>query len=127
MTQPAPIKEPLVEASLFAKRVWIRWFQDAQNILSTAINDTIRITSADSPYTIGQAGVNLVCNTSGGSVVVNFPSGAHGAAVRVANAGDSGNSVTMNGNGNTILGSASKTLSDRQVLEVRFDSTEGWN
>ncbi len=123
----APIKEPLVDVSRFAARVWARWFHDAQNVLSTAINDTIRITSADSPYTLLEAGVNLVCNTTTGSVIVNFPTGKRGAAVRVVNAGDSGNSVTMNGNGNTILGSASETLLDREMLEVRFDSTEGWN
>lgn len=128
MIAPAPIKEQLVDMERYITRAWIRWFGNTEAVVNTAISDTVRITSADSPYTIGTTGINLVCDTDGGAISVTFPAGRQSAAVRVCNVGDSGNNVTVTGNGGALIsGSASQTLYDREVLETRFDSVEGWN
>ena len=125
--QPAPIKEILMDEKKHASPMWIRWFQLVQNILGGAAISTVRIAFADSPYTITDVGINLVCNTSGGAIVVNYPPGEQGILIRVVNAGSSGNSVTVNGNGSEeIKGAASQVITDGQVLEARFDSVEGW-
>jgi len=125
--QPAPIKERFSDSGSFVSRVWIRWFQAVQDLLGSAAVDTVRITSADSPYTITDMGINLVCNTSGGAITVNYPAGEQGILIRVANVSSSGNSVTVDGNGaEKIRGAATQVITDGQVLECRFDSTEGW-
>jgi len=124
--QPAPIKQVLSESSGLASRVWIGWFQLVQNLLGTVAIETIRITSTNSPYSVTNQGINLVCNTNSGAIVVNLAKGEQGVLVRVVNVGSSGNSVTVNGNSENIKGAASQAVTDGQVLEVRFDSIEGW-
>lgn len=126
--QPAPIKEQLIDAGRFASRMWIRWFQNVQNALNSSVIETVRITFTDSPYTIAEPGLNLVCDTDGGNISVTYPVGQQGAVVRVANVGSVGNAVALDGNGTELIsGSLTQTLYDGEVLETRFDSTEGWN
>lgn len=124
--EAAPVKERIAETGGFASRLWIRWFQYVQNALGAAVIETTRITFADSPYTAAE-GVNLVCDTDGGAMVVNFPAGRQGVPIRVVNAGSSGNSVTLDGSGTEkIRGAATHVLLSGVVLETRFDSVEGW-
>lgn len=124
--QPAPIKEPIAGNGGFAAQVWIRWLQLVSQVLGYSIAESIRITSADSPYSVA-TGVNLVCNTDGGAITVLFPAGVNGAPIRVANSGTSGNDVTLNGNGETIAGAATRVLADGVAYECRFDAVDGWN
>lgn len=124
--QSAPIKEPIAEKGGFATRIWIQWLQLVSKVTGYAIAESVRITSADSPYSVA-AGVNLVCNTSGGAITVLFPAGVQGAPVRVANSGTSGNSVTLDGDGELIAGVATKSLADGVAYECRFDAVDGWN
>ncbi len=124
--QSAPIKEPIAEKGGFATRIWIQWLQLVSKVTGYAIAESVRITFADSPYSVA-VGVNLVCNTNGGAITVIFPGGVQGAPIRVANSGTSGNNVTLNGNGELIAGSATKILADGVAYECRFDSTDGWN
>lgn len=125
--QPAPIKEKISDDGSFASRMWVHWFKLIQNALGTVAIETIRITNADSPYTITDTGINLVCNTSGGAITVNYPAGEQGILIRVVNVSSAGHSVTVNGSGaEKIKGSASQVITDGQVLETRFDSAEGW-
>ena len=125
--QAAPIKEPIAGKSGFATQIWIRWLQLVSQVMGYAIAESVRITPADSPYSVA-GGVNLVCNTTTGAIVVNFPVGVQGSPIRVVNVGRSGNSVTMNGNGSELIDkAASKVLADAAVYDSRFDATEGWN
>ena len=124
---PAPIKEPIADGKSFANRTWIRWFQSIQNAIDSAITESSRITFADSPYQIPNSGRNVVCNTAGGAITVTLPVGVQGQVVRLVNSGSAGNSLTIQGNGTDLIyGAATKVLSDKTSLEVRFDSVDGW-
>ncbi len=125
--EAAPIKEIIADQGGFASRLWIRWFQSVQKVLGSTEIETIRIIASNSPYTIADGGVNLVCNTNAGAITVLYPVGVQGAAVRVVNVGTLGHAVTINGSGVNISGAATQNLSDGQISETRFDSIEGWN
>lgn len=122
--QDAPIKEVVTDKGGLASRIWIRWLQLVSQVMGLAIAESIRITSADSPYTVA-AGVNLVCNTDG-SVTVNFPEGLRGQVIRVVNSGALGNDVTLVGGSSLIAGAATKVLADGEAYECRFDTLDGW-
>lgn len=126
--QPAPIREPVIAAGNLASRIWIQWFTLLKDAIGSAITSSIRITVANSPYTVSDAGINLVCNTDGGAIIVNYPEGVQGVPIRVVNVGRSGNNVTLNGNGSELIDKgASKVLVDGAVYDSRFDTVEGWN
>ena len=126
--EPAPVKEQISDKAGFASRLWIRWFQLVQRALGTCVIETVRITFSDSPYTIPDPGVNMVCDTDAGAIVVNYPVGVQGAPIRVVNVGRSAHNVTLNGNGTELIDkAASKVLADAAVYDSRFDAIEGWN
>ena len=86
-----------------------------------------RIESGDSPYNVVATDEVIFCDTDGGAIIVNFPAGAAGRRLKVANCGSNGNAVTLNANGaETIHDEASQTLYDGEVLDLNFDTTEGW-
>lgn len=129
--QPPPIEDPFLENDI-EKRVsqaWLEFFYTVFRYLtsSNVVYSTVRITDAESPYTILQGSINLVCDTDGGAITVNFPTGSTNDNIRVSNAGSSGNDVTLNGNGSEkIYGLSSQTLFDNEVLNCVFESVEGW-
>jgi len=139
MATDAPIVEPITDlhptqgkpTGLITK-AWANWNRSVTRSMngttvSVGATSTVRIVFADSPYTIAGASINLVCDTDGGAIVVNYPLGENGANVRVGNAGTGNNDVTLNGNGSeTIQGSASQTLFDGEILDSIFQSTEFW-
>lgn len=123
----APIREIVSDKDGIASRLWIRWFQYVQKALGATAIETIRIIAANSPYTIADGGVNIVCNTNAGAITVIYPVGVQGSAVRVVNVGTAGHAVTVNGNGFNISGAPTQNLTDGQISDTRFDSIEGWN
>ena len=91
---------------------------------------TTRITSADSPYTILAADKIIFCDTDGGAIEIDLPAGVDGAYYKCANCGSSGNDLTVDPDGTEqVYGSGAGTavtLTDGEVIDIHFDSTEGW-
>lgn len=95
--------------------------------LITAIAETHRIDSGDSPYTVTSTVDVLYCDTDGGAITVNLPAGVNGQSVKIHNVGTSGNNITIDGNGaETVKGQATQTLIDAETLELTFETTEHW-
>lgn len=92
------------------------------------INSTTRITSADSPYAVLATDEIIFVDTDSGAVTVNLPAGVDGTHYRIINCGTSGNAITVNPNGaELLLGvNSSYTLLDGQVMELNYETTEGW-
>jgi len=95
---------------------------------SNIIQTTKRLVFADSPYTVLVTDEVIFADTDGGAIVVNYPVGIDGTALKVANCGSSGNDVALTPNGaETMLGvAAAYALIDGNVLESTFETTEGW-
>ncbi len=125
--EPAPIKEPIVGQDGNISRTWVRWFQSAQIAIESAALVSVRIAASDSPYLLPNFGTNLICDTDGGAVVVNLPAGVDNKRMRIVNAGSSGNAVTVDGNGvELVIGAASRTVSDGSLIDIIYNSVEGW-
>lgn len=81
----------------------------------------IRITNADSPY--APSGVPLIfANSTAGRIYIDLPTGDY-TYYKIINCGISGNLVTVSG---TIYGDSYQNLNDGDVLEIDYNSTEGW-
>ena len=90
--------------------------------VTTLINDT------DSPYTVLARDEVLYCDTDGGAITVNLPSGINGKRYRIINTGSASNDVTISPSGAELLtgANASRTLSDSSVVILIYETTEGW-
>ena len=97
---------------------------------SSAINglfiQTTRITS--SPYTALRTDDDIFVDTDGGAITINLPAGIDGKRYRIINSGSAGNDITIAPNGAELLTgtNASRTLSDRSVIILTYEPTEGW-
>lgn len=125
-----PTIQRIVTQQGYCDQVWINFFQELASKYGQY--NTINIDSSDSPYTITRAnleylGLNLVCDTTGGAIVVNYPAGVANDNIRASNAGASGNNVTLNANGSEkIRGLSSQTLLDGDVLNTIFGTVKYW-
>lgn len=90
--------------------------------------DTTRLVAADSPYTVLIYDEVIFCDTDGGAITVNLPEGRPGLGFRIINCGSSLNDVTVNPYGSELLDgiNTSKTLSDSSVIDICYETTEGW-
>ncbi len=69
----------------------------------------------------------VFCDTDGGAILVTLPAGVDGTYYRVINNGSSGNDVTIDGDAaETVLGAATQTLSDGEILTIVFETAENW-
>jgi len=70
----------------------------------------------------------VFCNTNAGDITVTLPaSPTVGQEYRIANSGASGNYLTIDENGNKLLGEIDTfTLFDGDVLTIAYEETEGW-
>ena len=92
--------------------------------LTGAIATTIRVTTT---YTVLSTDDIVYCDTDGGAFTVTLPAGVEGKHYKLINCGSSGNNLTIDGNGSeTVSGSVTKTLTDGQVADLHYNSTEGW-
>jgi hypothetical protein len=101
------------------------------NVLKTEsgrIVKTTRLINTDSPYTVLSSDYEIFCDTDAGAITVNLPAGVDGTKYRITNTGSSGNDVTVAPNGAELLTgtNASRTLSDRSVIILTYETTEGW-
>jgi len=71
----------------------------------------------------------VFCDTDGGAFTISLPNGVDGTHYRIANVGTSGNDVTLStvGGIETIYKETSQPISDGEVLDVVFETTEQWN
>lgn len=97
MTQPAPIKEPIVQPNGYATHAWIRWFQDITGITSKSI-----VNNPSSPYTVIGDDEVIFINTSS-TFVVNLKPAIDGRKVRVINLASSTANVSLTPNGSDLL------------------------
>jgi hypothetical protein len=97
---------------------------------SSAINglfiQTTRIDS--SPYTALRTDDDIFVDTDGGAITINLPVGIDGKRYRIINTGSSSNDITIAPNGTELLtgDNANRTLSDRSVIILTYEPTEGW-
>ena len=88
---------------------------------------TSRITAASTPYSAPVTDNVIFCNTDDGAIGVTLPSGLVGAHCKVVNCGSSGNDVTISGSGvQKVMGVATQTLADGEVLDLHFNTIEHW-
>jgi len=91
---------------------------------------TTRILESDSPYTVLAADEVLFCDTDGGAIEIDLPAGVDGAYIKCINCGSSGNDLTVDPNGTEqIFGGGAgvvSTLADGEILDLHFETTEGW-
>ena len=85
------------------------------------------LTRVDSNTTLDSTHEIILCDTDGGTITIILPAGVEGTHYRISNVGTSGNDVTIDANGSeTVYGSLTQTLSDGEVLNLYFNSVEGW-
>lgn len=103
---------------------------DRRYITRTEVDywDTKRLVFADSPYTVLLYDEVIFCDTDGGAITLNLPEGRNGLGYRIINCGSSLNDVTVVPDGTELLDgvNASKTLSDGSVVDLCYETTEGW-
>jgi hypothetical protein len=91
---------------------------------------TTRITDSDSPYTVKITDSVIFCDTDGGAITVNLPAGTRNRNLRIINNGSSGNNLTVDPNGIEQLFSGGAgvafTVYDSEIINIYYDSTEGW-
>lgn len=91
------------------------------------VASAVRITDADSPYTVGDDTQVVFASTTSGTVSVVFPLGSQGKVIRVINTGQAGFQVLISPSGSeTVRGSSLFPLNDGQSAEFHFDITEYW-
>ena len=96
-------------------------------IVGSVVSNTTRITDSASPYTVLATDHIIYCDTDGGAITVNLPAGVEGVNYKIINCGTSGNAVTVDGDGAEIIrGSATLSLTDGNLADLHFNSTEGW-
>jgi hypothetical protein len=104
-------------------------FQNGKLITDSGrVVKTTRLTSGDSPYTILDSDHVIYADTDGGAITINLPDGEDGRNLRIINTGTSGNDVTVAPNGAELLtgDNDSRTLSDKSVIILTYETTEGW-
>lgn len=100
---------------------------DIDNFITLADNIT-RITSVDSPYTVLSTDRSIYADTDGGAIVLLLPAGINETKYTVKNCGTSGNGVDITPNGADLLFgiNAVTVLFDGEVLDMQYETTEGW-
>ncbi len=86
---------------------------------------TTKVTTT--PYNILVTDEVLLVDTDAAAITVNLPAGVDGTHYKIVNVGTSGNDVIIDGNGaEAVLGSATQTLSDGEILDLHFETAEEW-
>ena len=85
---------------------------------------TLRITTdttLDYSYQI------IYCDTDGGAITATLPAGEENRMFKLINCGSSGYDLTIDGDGSeTIYGQSTVTVSDGEIVEIHYNTTEGW-
>jgi len=121
MTQPAPIKEPVVEPDRYVSRTWLRWFQDLFQ------NEMVVVRNPSSPYTVVNDNELIFIETST-AFTVNLKPKADGLKVRVINVKASTANVLIYPNGTDNLYGVNdfETVYPDEARELDCNSVEGY-
>ena len=117
--------EKALEEELLA--AWYELSLAVNNSISSkgATYNTTRITT--SPYTVLSTDNIIFCDTNTSAITVNLPVGVEGKNYKVINCGSSGNDVIVDGNGTEkVYGELTQTISDGEVINIHYNSIEGW-
>ncbi len=72
----------------------------------------------------------VYCDTDGGAWTLTLPAGTEGQHFKIINCGSSGNTLTVDPDGTEQLYGAgagvASTLSDGEIINIHYQSTEGW-
>ena len=94
------------------------------------VESVTRIDDTDSPYAMLSTDLVIFCDTDGGAIEVDLEAGIDGRHCKLINCGSSGNDLTVDPNGTEELygegAGVASTLDDGEVIDIHFDSTEGW-
>jgi len=120
-------------------RVWIEFFEDIVKNLDniSTLNGILIITGGirytttvvtDATYTVLSTDNIIFCDTDLNAITANLPAGLGGRHYKLINCGSSGNDLTVQPDGleelyGTVIGSV---LSDGEVIDIHFSSTQGW-
>jgi len=86
---------------------------------------TTRIT--DSTATLDVDNHVIFVDTDNNDVLILLPPGVEGTSYRIINCGSSGNDITVVGDGSeTIWGDSDITLADGDIIDLVYNTTEGW-
>jgi len=97
--------------------------QRLENTAGRIVNTT-RVTTT---YTALVSDHMLFADTDGGAWTLTLPAGVEGQYFRIANVGTSGNDLTIDGDGGeTVMGAATQTMSDGEIVILTYNATEGW-
>ena len=95
------------------------------NVASGGLVTTTRVTTT---YTILEADHFIVCDSDGGDFTVTLPAGVDGTVYVIKNAGTSGNTLTVDGNGaETIDFELTQDLDDGDCIQLIYEDTEKWS
>jgi hypothetical protein len=101
----------------------------SSQMATLVINDNIvRITLANSPYTALSTDRSIYADTDSGAITVRLPPGLNKARYTIKNCGASGNDVTLTPYGAELLFglNASEIVADGEVIDVQYETVEGW-
>ena len=85
---------------------------------------TKRVTTT---YLITATDEVVFCNTNSGDFTVTLPAGVEGTHYKIINCGSSGNTLTVDGDSaELVYGETTQDLSDGDVIDLHYNTTEGW-
>ena len=88
------------------------------------VAQTTRVTTT---YTALATDHIIFGDTDGGAFTITLPAGVEGTHYKIVNVGTSGNDLTIDGDSaEEIYGELTPALSDGEVIDIHFNSTEGW-
>jgi len=103
-------------------------YADISHTHDTTIVNTTRVTT--SPYTVQSDDEVIFVDTDGGAITVNLLAGVEGKHLKIINCGSGGNDVTVDPNDTEQLYGAgagiASTMSDGEVINIHYNSVEGW-
>jgi len=100
---------------------------DFDGSVKTSANRICKTTRETVATTLDATDEIAMIDTDGGAITITLPAGINGLHYKIVNCGTSGNDVTIDGNGaENVMGSATQLLSDGEVLDLHFETTEHW-
>lgn len=100
------------------------YFDVQMAIKHTGIIENINTTAKTGAYTIVATDDNIVADTSGGAFTITLPASPETGRIYTILLETAGSTLTVDGNGNNINGSATLTMSSVSSAQLVFNSTQ---